>query len=652
MRWSALLALPFLATTALAQAPRITPDGDPSVRNDTIYRLAVDPEAYPEDAVALLLDDGVVRYEADGRGTTTFRSVVQVLKQEAVEGLAEREFSYSPGHQRLTINWIRVVKPDGSVVSEAPTVTRDADVPASLGDPVYTDQKVRRVSLSGVAVGTIVDYSYTLEELGPYMPGQFYGTWSVHTGAPTRRSRYILDVPATLSPRILERNLDFQRTERVAGGRRTYTWVRQDVPKVKPEPYAADSNGIYMSIAVAAPIEWNDIAAWYAGLARLRYDVTPAIRTKLRDVVAGARTRDDSLAAVQRWVAQDIRYVSLSLGIGGYQPRPPREVVASGFGDCKDKATLFIAALRSMGMTAYPVLLNSAGGVNRQLPSPDQFDHAIAAVRRDSGYTFVDLTAELTPFGQIPYGSQGGFGLVVLPDGRGEAVTLPADSIEGSREVSRFVGELSPEGLFTGWYETWASGIRQYGMRNALASPLDSTRRATFIRSLAAALIPGAVGDSLVAFDGKDLRSEPRLAIRLRGGRMATRSGDTEILNLPLQSSEGLASVADELEATGPRRFPIDAERIFGPSVNESELRIVLPEGWRARLPRPVRAESVFGRYTAEFEQVGRELRVRRRMVGARGVLPPERLGELTAWLRAAAQDDVKFIVVERGARG
>ena len=56
--WSVLL---FLAGPALAQAPRITPNGDPSVRNDTIYRLAVNPADHPNEAYVYLLDDGVVR---------------------------------------------------------------------------------------------------------------------------------------------------------------------------------------------------------------------------------------------------------------------------------------------------------------------------------------------------------------------------------------------------------------------------------------------------------------------------------------------------------------------------------------------------------------------------------------------------------------
>ena len=47
----------------------------------------------------------------------------------------------------------------------------------------------------------------------------------------------------------------------------------------------------------------------------------------------------------------------------------------------------------------------------------------IAAVARpDSGYVFVDLTAELTPWGELPYGPQGEFAIVVRSDLKGQGL--------------------------------------------------------------------------------------------------------------------------------------------------------------------------------------------------------------------------------------
>jgi transglutaminase-like putative cysteine protease len=638
-------------TPAWAQAPIITSAGDPSVRNDTLYRLAVSPADYPNELVVLLLDDGVVRYEANGTGLKTYRQVTQILSPDAVADYAEHEFSYAPGHQRLTVNWIRVVRADGTIVSEAPTQMQDADVPASMGDPVYTDTKVRRYSLSGVEPGTIVDWSYTIEERKPFLPGDFSLSWSIHTGRVTRLSRYIVDLPASFQPRMIERNLTFTRQETVSRGRRTYVWATRDVPRIEAEDFMADSNSVFMSIGLAAPLDWESIGRWYAGLARDRYALDPSIKAKLPGLLTGAQSSTDTLRAIQRWVAQDVRYVSIALGLGGYQPRLPAEVVSTGYGDCKDKATLFIASVAALGFQAYPVLLSSGSPVERDLPSIEQFDHAIAAVERPEGRLYVDLTADLAPLGELPAGVQGQFALVVHPDGTSEQVTLPQVEPGANLQETRIVGTVSPEGYITASYEERALGTRQYSLRQLFLAPIDSTHRADFARSIATKLYPGAEADSLQIFDGRDLTADTRIALRLSHGLAArpAGAGRTVILTLPFSSMRSMADAAAALEAKGPRKFPIDAAKVIGPIAGQGDMQLSLPPGWRVQLPPSVNVTGKWGSYVARYAQEGTTLHVSRRLEGARGIHPPDAVADLAAWLRAIGQDDVPYLVIEPG---
>ena len=92
---AALLAACSVALSAGAQAPRITPAGDPSVKSDTIYKLAVPAGSHADQPYVFLLDDGIVKIEADGRLTTTYRQVVQILTPEAAEQWGEQSFGYS-----------------------------------------------------------------------------------------------------------------------------------------------------------------------------------------------------------------------------------------------------------------------------------------------------------------------------------------------------------------------------------------------------------------------------------------------------------------------------------------------------------------------------------------------------------------------------
>ena len=316
------------APRAGGQAPVITPAGDPSVASDSIYRLAIDPATAGEDMVVYLFDDAVRRVELDGSGSRTYRQVIQVLKQPAVNGLAERSIGYQPDRQRFSLNWVRVLRPTGEVISDKPAHMQETDPPAAMSNPIYLTTKNVRISLSGVEVGAIVDVSYTIEDLTPYRTGDRFVEWNVNPpGARVRRSRLLVDAPSGVRPIITEQNLDFAAVRTVANGRATYAWLRADPPKVSREPFAPDTSVAQMRIAFSLPSTWSDIAAWYGTLSRDRYALGPDAAGKVAKLLAAATTRQDTIRAVHRWVAQDVRYVAILLGMAAISrglPTPSR----------------------------------------------------------------------------------------------------------------------------------------------------------------------------------------------------------------------------------------------------------------------------------------------------------------------------------------
>ena len=189
------------------QSPVHGPDGDPSVQDDTIYALATDTTEYPELGVVTLFDDGILRIEADGTTSATFRIVRQALRSEAVRGLTELDLRYSAGHEVLTLNWLKVIDPDSGVISAEPIHQEELDVTVSRDSPIYTDQKRMRLSVGGMAAGRILDYSYTVRDTAPLLTGDLWRQWNVNSTDQIRRSRYILDVPDGLEPGLRQKNL-------------------------------------------------------------------------------------------------------------------------------------------------------------------------------------------------------------------------------------------------------------------------------------------------------------------------------------------------------------------------------------------------------------------------------------------------------------
>ena len=644
------LAVTPLAVTPLALGAQRPAPPLAAAPSDSIVRLAVDPARFAGRPYVVLLDESINRVEADGRALKRARQVYQILDPAVVRGLSERAFGYARSHQTLTVDWIRVLTPTGEVLSDKPAQEQESDVAAQLSNPVYQEQRVRRVSLSGVAVGTILDVQYTLTENAPYRVGDFLAAWTINSVLPVVRTRFVLDVPERYTPRIVERNLTFRRNDVTTAGRRVATWEARDLQPIRAEPFAADSNGVVMSIGVASPDSWNDIAAWYAALARDRYTITPLVATRIDSLVraSGARTRLDTIRAVHRWVAQDVRYVSVSLGIGGYQPRAPADVLASGFGDCKDKATLFVAALRRYRIAANPVLLSLGGKPDPELPSIYQFNHAIAAVQEGTGWTFTDLTAEFVPYGTIPEPYQGQFGIVVMPDGRAQNVRFPQSPIDANGSTLRLQLTLDTAGHVEAHVSEEARGSVAAGMRNAFGAPLDSARRGGMQKALAQRLFAtDATASGLVAFDGHDLAATTALSYDVHADNVLKSVGTSRLFSMNAVfrgPARGFKNLARDLESRTLRLFPIDASQILVQLETVTDLHITVPAGWKAELPKNIVATSFFGRYESTWTQDGRDVHLVRRIRGERGIFPPQRISEIIVWLKAVGADDYDFL--------
>ncbi|HUQ46607.1 MAG TPA: DUF3857 domain-containing protein [Gemmatimonadaceae bacterium] len=641
-----LLLLLFLTGTASVQPSAGIRTNKPAIEPDSIYSLAVKPENFPDEAVVWLLDEGMYKVEADGRTSRTMRQVVQILKPEGANGYRERQFSWNPDHDKFTLNWMRVLKPNGEVISEHPEQIQDSDVPAAMGTPMYTATKVRRISLSGLDAGTILDFSTTTETATPMMPGEFMFPWRVMTGVPVMRSNLVVDIPAGLNPNIVERNLNFKRRESTDKNRKIYTWAASNVPKLKNEPFAPDSIIQGMQVSISPSFKWAAIGDWYSSIATPAYTIPPSVEQKISTVLTGARSLDDSIAALHKWVAQDIRYVAIELGRGGYVPRDAETVVRTGFGDCKDKAMLFLASLKKIGVTGYPVLLNISGRASKDQPSLGQFNHMIAAVNVRGAMRFADLTAGSYPFGHLPRSEQGSLA-VLVKEKTGEQINLPKASDAETSEEATIIGTLGEDGNFSGNVVNYWTGDFAPPMRSVFQTAPDSARRKIVGRALAGQFLERPETDSLIAFDGKDLRSQAKVTTRVTKAKMISRAGELSLLVNPIHPPQSYPGLADLLDGMKDRKLPFDAKFFAPMAKNHIDVRIKLPMGWTATLPKDINLDGPVGRYIVTYTQKGNELHIEKTTSGTGAVIPASRKAEIVDFLRKASSDDAKLIPIK-----
>ena len=633
----------------LALAPSTVPP-QPVIQlpqaDDSIYALAVDPARYRGHDYVMLLDDGFLRVEEDGQRSYSLRQVAQILTNDGAAAWGEFQINYVAGRQRVAIHRMRVIE-NGVVVHDGPAHQQESSQLVDQSTPVYTDGRVIQATLAGVGVGVIVDFHFTVDTYAPSLAHDFLYHWAVNSAVPIMRSRFVLDTPASLEFRIREDNLNFSPTEETTNGRRIRTWTTRDVPAVAWESYAGFPNDVFESIVVTGALSWSEIAQWYGKLFEKRYEISAEVAAAHRLELNRALTIDDSLRATYRWVAQDFRYVALALGDGGYQPRPPLEVLRTRFGDCKDKTTLFIGLARKMGVRAHPVLVRSSGSVDSLMPSLHHFDHMIAMVERDDHAEFLDLTTTLVPYGEIPPSLQGGVGMVLRGD-TAEVIVLPAGDPATNRFEQEVVGTVGLDNRFVGSITVTASGTEQYGMREEFANwdAMEDQMRARLVQQYAQSTWESATVESSRVFEGRDLSAPVKVTVWFTVTNLLGHAGERYMMYVPLRNFGG-PSLVTSLEASPNRRFPIDVAQVNGPSVHRTGIDIEFPEGWKVRLPRDVSAQGVFGYYQGQYRQHGRRLVAYREMGGRRGLEPPDSANALIEWMRRVSQDQTEYVLID-----
>lgn len=341
--------------------------------------------------------------------------------------LGQVSVPYTRGAGSVEVRYARTILPSGDIIDlAAEDIETNLIPPGTIEARMFVDARLTRFELPQMQSGCIIDYCYTRKSQGQLLEGEFWQ--QIYVQEPVQVSYYELTIvlphEKTLryqSHPSSEKKPNFIVQPEISKSSYTTTYQFQfkDLPPLIHEPFMPDKKDLAYSIAVSTIPSWEPLVEWYAALIRDQTQTNIQIQNKVKELTLGVFSQKEKIRKLYNFVANEIDYVGIELGIWAIKPHSSPRVFREKHGDCKDKSTLLGTMLSELGISSYPVLI-SAGksrNINRQVPSLAYFNHMILAVKtKSSDFLFLDPTATGQPFDQLPVSDQNRWVMIINPD--------------------------------------------------------------------------------------------------------------------------------------------------------------------------------------------------------------------------------------------
>jgi hypothetical protein len=367
----------------------------------------------------------------------------------------------------------------------------------------------------------------------------------------------------------------FRRTDSDANGRHVTRLVWDKPLTTIDEPLAPDMTEI-VPITVGSTFRtWKDFRAWYAEAVRGFTEPDEQVRRMAAELTKGKTTREAKLAALFDFVADDIRYVNYVSG-EWWLPNRPQQLLARREGDCDDKAILLITLLKSIGIEAQEVMVQTRVTGQPSLllaknAAVPRFDHGIAFLPGPNGGTYLDATSPQSRLGPLP--SMDARAMALNIDS-GDILRLPASSPEDHGANVTWTIALKPDGSGDLLGEERHIGDGAFWLRSYLTQP---DARVNYVENnLVGGWFPTVEVDKAIDFKG-DLPSG-QAWVKYKAHSEGFARHEQKELVVPISQSVTLAS---QIAPLVTRTLPVVLPPYIAPSKETRTIRVLAPAGFQ-----------------------------------------------------------------------
>ena len=506
---------------------------------------------------------------------------------------------------------------------------------------IYEDDRLKHISLKHGTFPYTVIYEYEKNYDAIYT----YPIWGAEGfNTAIEHASYEILVPEDQEVLYKLYNSDVQPIEGRKNKKKSYQWTLQDLKAERKVIYHPPTHKIFpllMTLPHAINIEdyegsyddWESFSRFIHELNKGRDQISDELKAKVKSLTANAKNNKEKITILYKFLQSETRYVSVQLGIGGWQTFDAAYVENNKYGDCKALSNFSKSLLKEIGIEAKTATIYSGANtleLNEDFAHPYS-NHMILYVPEED--MWLECTSSFSPPGYIGANNADRNCLVIDDDAGGLVRTPKLSNNSLVKKVNLIVKE---DGSAIAQIEQIYEGRYQDRLRYKFRTESDKDIKEEFYEQLP---ISGfTIKDHAFTID----ETEPRLSTSssVEFDKLASKSGKRLFLPINILSK-------------APSKLKKDPERAlevhFTYDQNEKEItQIEIPENYsiEAVPENSFHLECPFGSYELNFVQDGNLLKITRKYKRHKGTFAASKYEELREFCKEIAKRDNQKIVL------
>jgi len=515
------------------------------------------------------------------------------------------------------------------------------------GFSLFSDARFKRITPHINNYPYTVEYEYIID----YRGSIDYHDWFPLSAfnASVEESSYEIRIHNNIGLRIVQNGIEAIKYAEKEEDVVNYLWEVREMTALEHEPYAVSIRELVPSVIVA-PNEfqyygeagnmtsWEKYGDWVWGLIEDRNELPLETQQKLSELTKSQEDTFEIIKTVYKYLQQKTRYVSVQLGIGGFQPISAAKVDEVGYGDCKALTNYMKSMLESVGIQSYYTLVRA--GRNTRNIDPDfpaqEFNHVILTVPLANDTVFLECTNQFAPCGFLGSFTDDRFALLVEKNG---SHLVRTKSYTQNDNTWNLIAKIDIDELGNALIEESVvfKGL-QYEM---IDDELRKTNEEQIKDEYEASDIPGAKYTQIKYSAEPSIIPGAERKRNIEVTKFAAKMGDR--MFVPVNILNQRNSVPKKVKE---RKFPFQVSMSY---IDSDSIKITLPEGWGIEyIPEPTNIDIEFGQYTSDLRQNGSQIIYTRIDKREKGTFPPEKYADYLSFVKQIVDADGQKIVLKK----